>query len=116
MRIDEFEFQDKNGNEIEPTKDQLVIYIRSLHEQIKNLKIDLKDYMELEEKISTKYDKIVKQFKSQPEEIIDKISAELNNKIVITGTSFDYVKLIDINQILYKILQKYKGEISGTRY
>lgn len=63
MRIDEFEFQDKNGNEIEPTKDQLVIYIKSLHEQIKNLKIDLKDYMELEEHISTKYDNVIKQFK-----------------------------------------------------
>lgn len=38
MRIDEFEFQDKNGNEIEPTKNQLVIYIKSLHKQIKDLK------------------------------------------------------------------------------
>lgn len=37
MRIDEFEFQDKNGNEIEPTKNQLVIYIKSLHEEIKDL-------------------------------------------------------------------------------
>lgn len=77
MRIDEFEFQDKNGNEIEPTKDQLVIYIRSLHEQIKNLKIDLKDYMELEEKISTKYDNVIKQFKdfknSQNQIIIDEL-------------------------------------------
>lgn len=34
MRIDEFEFQDRNGNEIEPTKNQLVIYIKSLHKQI----------------------------------------------------------------------------------
>lgn len=38
MRIDEFEFRDKNGNEIEPTKNQLVIYIKSLHKQIKDLK------------------------------------------------------------------------------
>lgn len=38
MRIDEFEFRDKDGNEIEPTKNQLVIYIKSLHKQIKDLK------------------------------------------------------------------------------
>mgnify|MGYP006993857640 CR=1 FL=1 len=37
MKIDEFEFQDKNGNEIEPTKNQLVIYIKSLHKQIAEL-------------------------------------------------------------------------------
>lgn len=39
MKIDEFEFQDKNGNEIEPTKNQLVIYIKSLHKQIKDLEV-----------------------------------------------------------------------------
>ena len=38
MRINEFEFQDKNGNEIEPTKNQLVVYIKSLHKQIAELK------------------------------------------------------------------------------
>lgn len=38
MQIDEFEFRDKNGNEIEPTKNQLVIYIKSLRKQIKDLK------------------------------------------------------------------------------
>lgn len=38
MRIDEFEFRDRYGNEIEPTKNQLVIYIKSLHKQIKDLK------------------------------------------------------------------------------
>lgn len=37
MKIDEFEFQDKYGNEINPTKNQLVIYIKSLHKQIKDL-------------------------------------------------------------------------------
>lgn len=41
MRIDEFEFQDRNGNEIEPTKNQLVIYIKSLHKEIKELKQQL---------------------------------------------------------------------------
>lgn len=38
MKIDEFEFQDKNGNEIDPTKTHLVIYIKSLHKLIKELK------------------------------------------------------------------------------
>ena len=37
MRIDEFEFRNKQGEEIEPTKDQLVIYIKSLHKEIKTL-------------------------------------------------------------------------------
>ena len=43
MRIDEFEFQDKNGNEIEPTKNQLVIYIKSLHKKIAELQKQLKE-------------------------------------------------------------------------
>lgn len=43
MKIDEFEFQDKNGNEIEPTKIQLVIYIKYLHKRIDVLKKQLKD-------------------------------------------------------------------------
>lgn len=37
MRIDEFEFRNKQGEEIEPTKDQLVVYIKSLHKEIKTL-------------------------------------------------------------------------------
>ena len=43
MRIDEFEFQDRNGNEIEPTKNQLVVYIKSLHKQIAELQKQLKE-------------------------------------------------------------------------
>ncbi len=42
MRIDEFEFQDRNGNEIEPTKNQLVVYINSLHKQVAELQKQLK--------------------------------------------------------------------------
>ena len=38
MKIDEFEFRNKQGQEIEPTKNQLVIYIKSLHKEIKELK------------------------------------------------------------------------------
>mgnify|MGYP006978914041 CR=1 FL=1 len=44
MQIDEFEFRDKNGNEIEPTKNQLVVYIKSLHKQIKDLKETQKEF------------------------------------------------------------------------
>lgn len=43
MRIDEFEFRNKQGEEIEPTKDQLVIYIKELHKQIKKQKERLKE-------------------------------------------------------------------------
>ena len=41
MRIDEFEFQDRNGNEIEPTKNQLVVCIKSLHKQIAEMQKQL---------------------------------------------------------------------------
>ena len=37
MRIDEFEFRNKKGEEIEPTKAMLVVYIKSLHKDIKIL-------------------------------------------------------------------------------
>lgn len=90
MRIDEFEFQDRNGNEIEPTKNQLVVYIKSLHKQIAELKKQLeekdKEIAELEEItdsiVSTAYyklartDEIIKlkaQLHSQPAEIVEKI-------------------------------------------
>lgn len=41
MRIDEFEFRNKQGEEIEPTKEQLVIYIKGLHKEIKELNMAL---------------------------------------------------------------------------
>lgn len=43
MRIDEFEFRNEKGQEIEPTKAMLVCYIKSLHKDIKLLekKLDL---------------------------------------------------------------------------
>ena len=63
MRIDEFEFQDRNGNEIEPTKNQLVVYIKSLHKQITELQ---------------------KQLKSQPAEIVEKI------KEFVEGNAYYY--------------------------
>ena len=60
MRIDEFEFQDRNGNEIEPTKNQLVVYIKSLHKEIAELQ---------------------KQLKSQPAEIVEKIKEQLIKRL-----------------------------------
>ena len=41
MRIDEFEFRNKKGQEIEPTKAQLVVYIKALHKDIKELEEQL---------------------------------------------------------------------------
>ena len=94
MRIDEFEFQDRNGNEIEPTKNQLVVYIKSLHKQIAELQKQLK---EKEEEVETKNiinnlykttvslrdndfkdlvyenNSLKQQLKSQPAEIVEKI-------------------------------------------
>lgn len=84
MRIDEFEFQDRNGNEIEPTKNQLVVYIKSLHKEIAELKKQLKEKKKKIEdlKKSKQYfiinynhiiDKLQKQLESQPAEIVEKI-------------------------------------------
>ena len=58
MRIDEFEFQDRNGNEIEPTKNQLVIYIKSLHKQIAELQKQLKEKERLIERLQGVIDKL----------------------------------------------------------
>lgn len=44
MRIGDFEFQDEMGNEIEPTKNQLVVYIKSLHNKIKELQQSITNY------------------------------------------------------------------------
>lgn len=83
MRIDEFEFQDRNGNEIEPTKNQLVVYIKSLHKQIAELENQLaekdkytytgKEVGEIERKYDEKIDTLEQQLKSQPAEIVEKI-------------------------------------------
>lgn len=83
MRIDEFEFQDRNGNEIEPTKNQLVVYIKSLHKQIVELQKQLeekekytytgKEVGEIERKYDEKIDTLEQKLKSQPAEIMEKI-------------------------------------------
>ena len=89
MRIDEFEFQDRNGNEIEPTKNQLVVYIKSLHKQIAELKKQLKEKEkytytgkevgEIERKYDEKIDTLEQQLKSQPAEIVEKIKEQIFN-------------------------------------
>ena len=83
MRIDEFEFQDRNGNEMEPTKNQLVVYIKSLHKQIAELQKQLeekekytytgKEVGEIERKYDEKIDTLEQKLKSQPVEIVEKI-------------------------------------------
>ena len=89
MRIDEFEFQDKNGNEIEPTKNQLVVYIKSLHKQIVELQKQLeekekytytgKEVGEIERKYDEKIDTLEQKLKSQPAEIVEKIKEQIFN-------------------------------------
>lgn len=46
MRIDEFEFRNEKGQEIEPTKAQLVVYIKALHKDIKDLEHRLANCIE----------------------------------------------------------------------
>lgn len=89
MRIDEFEFQDRNGNEIEPTKNQLVVYIKSLHKQIAELQKQLegkdkytytgKEVGEIERKYDEKIDTLEQKLKSQPAEIVEKIKEQIFN-------------------------------------
>ena len=91
MRIDEFEFQDRNGNEIEPTKNQLVIYIKSLHKQIAELQKQLeekekytytgKEVGEIERKYDEKIDTLEQQLKSQSAEIVEKIKEQLIKRL-----------------------------------
>ena len=91
MRIDEFEFQDRNGNEIEPTKNQLVVYIKSLHKQIAELQKQLKEKEkctytgkevgEIERKYDEKIDTLEQQLKSQPVEIVEKIKEQLIKRL-----------------------------------
>lgn len=94
MRIDEFEFQDRNGNEIEPTKNQLVVYVKSLHKEIAELKKQLKEKEkytytgkevgEIERKYDEKIDTLEQQLKSQPAEIVEKI------KEFVDGNAYYY--------------------------
>lgn len=60
MRIDEFEFRNGKGQEIEPTKAQLVIYIKSLHKYIKDLETKL---AESEKQVNYLFDKNGEQLK-----------------------------------------------------
>ena len=126
MRIDEFEFQDRNGNEIEPTKNQLVVYIKSLHKQIAELQKQLeekeKEIRQLDNEkgmllnnsmklLKEKDDKL----KSQPAEIVEKIRN-------LAEKDFDFdtctccgedvhddvvLQKSDFNKILDKVLKKY---------
>ena len=87
MRIDEFEFQDRNGNEIEPTKNQLVVYIKFLHKQIAELKKQLEekdaDIIALDTdnySFKQQIDNLRQQLKSQPAEIVEKIRKEVEKE------------------------------------
>lgn len=85
MRIDEFEFQDRNGNEIEPTKNQLVVYIKSLHKQIAELQ---------------------KQLKSQPAEIVENIKKKIEKEK--DKNDLAWLGFNKLDRILDEILQEYQ--------
>lgn len=126
MRIDEFEFQDRNGNEIEPTKNQLVVYIKSLHKQIAELQKQLKetkadlflsrneiDTLKNNLSISQEHKKIIeeqylekcKELHSQPAEIVEKIRkwGQKHYNWVGDGTGYDgqeYNECIGFNKAI----------------
>ena len=116
MRIDEFEFQDRNGNEIEPTKNQLVVYVKSLHKQIAELQKQLEEKERLLQygkteikKLHKRINDIVKRdeklFKSQTAEIVEKIGGEIYTRMVVECKETKYT---DINLILNNILKEYQ--------
>ena len=126
MRIDEFEFQDRNGNEIEPTKNQLVVYIKSLHKEIAELKKQLKEKEkytytgkevgEIERKYDEKIDTLEQQLKSQPAEIVEKIKEQIFNHFNVKNIE-EYERLSLLNalftadsvaEILDTILKEYQ--------
>lgn len=126
MRIDEFEFQDRNGNEIEPTKNQLVVYIKSLHKQIADLQKQLKEKEkytytgkevgEIERKYDEKIDTLEQQLKNQPAEIVEKIKEQIFNHFNVKNIE-EYERLSLLNalftadavaEILDDILKEYQ--------
>ena len=126
MRIDEFEFQDRNGNEIEPTKNQLVVYIKSLHKQIAELQKQLKEKEkytytgkevgEIERKYDEKIDTLEQQLKNQPAEIVEKIKEQIFNHFNVKNIE-EYERLSLLNalftadavaEILDDILKEYQ--------
>ena len=126
MRIDEFEFQDRNGNEIEPTKNQLVVYIKSLHKQIAELQKQLeekekytytgKEVGEIERKYDEKIDTLEQKLKSQPAEIVDKIRKQIFNHFNVNNMEeYESLSLLDslftadaVTEILDTILKDYQ--------
>ena len=127
MRIDEFEFQDRNGNEIEPTKNQLVIYIKSLHKQIAELEKQLGEKEKLLQygmteikKLHKRINDIVKRdeklFKSQPAEIVENIKKQIFNHFNVKNMEeYENLSLIDglftadaVIEMLDAILKEYQ--------
>lgn len=117
MRIDEFEFRNKQGEEIEPTKTQLVIYIKGLHKQIKELETKLKDkemqvnayakeIVFLDKKIESQKMLIIKQMQNS---IATK--CKLGSKLYMIPT--EYNKLKNITE--YTLLNVSLSDI-GIRY
>lgn len=121
MRIDEFEFQDRNGNEIEPTKNQLVVYIKSLHKQIAELQKQLeekdkytytgKEVGEIERKYDEKIDTLEQQLKSQPAEIVEKIRKSIHYYPIalLDSDKEPRIKTLGISkEVLDNLLQEYQ--------
>ena len=93
MRIDEFEFQDRNGNEIEPTKNQLVVYIKSLHKQIAELQKQLEEKEKEVEKIRE----------------LRAIKDDASQCVVVNGVKFSYEQILIIQDMNYNYDMKIKN-------
>lgn len=74
---------------------------------IENLRIDLKDYQDLEEKISTKYDKVVEKL-AEKEKLIEDYSAFFNQLFNQDKISFAIAELEKVKELVEE-----KGVISS---
>lgn len=104
MRIDEFEFQDRNGNEIEPTKNQLIVYIKSLHKQVAELQKQLKASEQSQNQ------KAIEVLEKMKDDLLD-ISSPYWQYFVKSGNAF--MTYEDIEQFTKEFIDNQIKELEG---
>ena len=100
---------EKYKNEYQSLKsyiDQLKQQLKEKDKVIENLRIDLKDWQELEKKLGTKYDKVVEQLKEERKKVVQEIREpiikSLENGVVRKNPKSSNTNLRDI--ILFQML------------
>lgn len=92
MIIDDLEFQDKNGNEINPTKEQMAILIKHLNKENKHLKSTITT---IQQNIRDASAKDYSQIKDLEKEIKDlKKQFAINNEALFLACAY-ITKIVD---------------------